>query len=79
MTKLDITNLKDELRDAKKMADKAITDANTTHQEIKKEMSEIKDQLNDLKVDIASLPEKLAEKFDQRYASKKHKQVFYLI
>ena len=34
------------------------------------EIKGIKDSVNDLKVDIASLPEKLAEKFDKRYAPK---------
>ena len=33
-----------------------------------KEIQDIKDTVNDIRVDIAGLPQKLAEKFDERYA-----------
>lgn len=40
--------------------------------ELKEDNKEIKDSVQSIELSIASLPEKLAEKFDERYASKEY-------
>ena len=41
------------------------------HKIFMKKLDELNEGQNEIKVTLASLPEALAEKFDQRYASKK--------
>ena len=41
------------------------------------EVKDIKDAVNDLRVDIAALPEKLLEKSDERYAGIRVEKIVY--
>lgn len=43
----------------------------STTSSIMKEIKEISNNVTQFGIDLASLPEKMAEKFDERYASKK--------
>ena len=43
---------------------------NNLREELMEKIDDIKNDVQDIKLDIAKLPEILVEKFDQRYASK---------
>ncbi len=57
------------------LVDKATCDKNTKFMGDK--MDNLKDDMNEIKIHIAELPEKLAEKFDARYASKLTEKIIY--
>jgi len=47
------------------------------HLNLNKKMDDIYNELEKIKIELAKLPEKLAEKFDQRYASKLTQRIVY--
>ena len=57
------------------LVDKATCDKNTKIMGDK--MDNLKDDMNEIKVHLAELPETLAEKFDKRYASKLSEKIVY--
>jgi hypothetical protein len=46
----------------------------TEHNIFMKKLDDLAEGQNDIKVTLAGLPEQLAEKFDERYASKKYEE-----
>lgn len=66
----EITKLKEEVKSAIERGDNAIRCADEIHKSIMNEIKEVKEKMTSIEIQIASLPEKLAEKFDERYANK---------
>ena len=55
----------------------------STQNSLMEQLKELKDDIQDVALNVAKLPEQLADKFDGRYASKKTEQavdkVFWLV
>lgn len=63
MTDDKINNLKDNL-------EKAIKDADSIHETIMNKLDDFADTLKGVEISIAELPDKLTQRFDEKYASK---------
>jgi hypothetical protein len=47
------------------------------HNKIMEKMDKFEEKMEDMRIKIAEIPEKLAEKFDERYASKNSERIIY--
>jgi len=48
-----------------------------THQILNGKMDKLSEEINNLRLEVAMLPEKLAKEFDKRYASKLTEKIVY--
>lgn len=61
------------------MEDERLKNNFVTYKVFMEKMEEITDSINELKISIAELPEKIFEKADDRYASKITERGFYAL
>lgn len=61
----------DKINNLKNNLEKAIKDADSIHETIMNKLDDFADTLKGVEISIAELPDKLTQRFDDKYASKK--------